>query len=248
MAPFSAIGFQAIFDCQRTMKKILAGISSFRQQVFPSQRTEFERLASKQQRPRALFITCADSRVSPNLITQTDPGDLFLLRNAGNIIPPYGSTTTGEAATIEYAVSVLGIRNIIICGHSHCGAMATLLSSEMYERFPVVKAWFSNAEATKRIASEKFRGLSGDEFIARVTQQNVLVQMGNLRTHPSIAVGEATGELRLYGWYYCIETGEVLGYSAERGEFVDLCASTYAEISSGAGVPMLDQEAPGARA
>src|SRR6185369_7193555 len=109
------------------MRKIRQGIVDFHRNVFPEQRTHFEALASKQQNPTALFVTCSDSRVNPNLFTQQEPGELFLLRNAGNIVPPYGHASGGEAATIEYAVAVLGIKNIIVCGHSHCGAMKALL-------------------------------------------------------------------------------------------------------------------------
>ena len=118
------------------MQKILQGVHQFREDVFRQQQAEFERLAAKQQRPIALLITCSDSRINPNLITQTDPGDLFLIRNAGNIVPPYGAVSSGEIATIEYAVSVLGIRNIILCGHSHCGALDALMRSQELDRLP----------------------------------------------------------------------------------------------------------------
>ena len=109
------------------MDKILDGVRRFRDTVFAEQRSLFERLARKQD-PQALFITCSDSRINPNLITSTEPGDLFILRNAGNIIPPYGAANGGEGATIEYAIAVLGVRHIIVCGHSHCGAMQALLT------------------------------------------------------------------------------------------------------------------------
>jgi carbonic anhydrase len=204
------------------MDKILRGYQQFHRRVFPKYQTEFERLADKQQKPIALFITCSDSRVNPNLITQTDPGDLFLLRNAGNIVPPYGAVHSGEAATIEYAVSVLGIRNIIVCGHSGCGAMHALLRPEDHANLPAVSEWFAHAETTRRIATATFNGINGDELQTRVVQQNVLNQLNNLRTHPSVAVGLAQGELKLFGWYYRIDTGEVLGYSPETAGFVSL--------------------------
>src|SRR3954469_10809519 len=108
------------------MDKILDGVRRFRDTVFAEQRTLFERLA-RQQAPQALFITCSDSRIDPNLITQSEPGDLFILRNAGNLIPPYGAASGGEGATIEYAVAVLEIPNIIVCGHTRCGAMSALI-------------------------------------------------------------------------------------------------------------------------
>lgn len=202
------------------MQKILQGVRHFHDDIFPEQREEFERLAAKQQKPRALFITCSDSRVHPNLITQTDPGDLFLIRNAGNIVPSYGTNTGGEAATIEYALSVLGIKNIIVCGHSHCGAMKALLHEETYNSLPAVCNWFAHAESTKRIAREKLAHLSGKELDTRVVEENVLVQLSHLRTHPSVMVGLAKGEIFLHGWYYCIETGEILAFDPIVEEFV----------------------------
>ena len=116
------------------MDKILTGVERFRRHEYVKNRDLFEHLAHKQQKPIALFITCADSRVNPNLITQTDPGDLFLIRNAGNIVPPHGSPIGGEAATVEYSIEVLGIRNIILCGHSQCGAMKAMLEDPTPQR------------------------------------------------------------------------------------------------------------------
>jgi carbonic anhydrase len=218
-APFTPTGKATDMD------KILRGFRQFHDRVFPKCQTEFERMANRQQNPIALFITCSDSRVNPNLITQTDPGDLFLLRNAGNIVPPYGAVHSGEAATIEYAVSVLGIRNIIVCGHSRCGAMHALLRPADHANLPAVSEWFAHAETTRRIAEATFQGMDGDELETRVVQQNVLNQLNNLRTHPSVAVGLAQGQLKLFGWYYRIETGDVLGYSPEAGGFVSLADS-----------------------
>ena len=204
------------------MHKILQGVHEFRQHIFPAQKAEFERLAAKQQRPVALLITCSDSRIHPNLITQTDPGDLFLIRNAGNIVPPYGAMSSGEIATIEYAVSVLGISNIILCGHSPCGAMDALMRSEDFAAYPAVSHWFSHAEATKRIALEKFADLPAAERARQVVQQNVLVQLAHLKTHPCVALGLAKGELSLFGWHYELSTGEILDYSEAEQRFVTI--------------------------
>jgi carbonic anhydrase len=204
------------------MDKILKGFQKFYCDVFPPRKAEFERMANRQQKPVALFITCSDSRVNPNLITQTEPGDLFLLRNAGNIVPPYGAVQSGEAATIEYAIAALGIRNIIVCGHSRCGAMHALLRPDDHAGLPAVSEWFAHAETTRRVAEATFNGMQGDELETRVVQQNVLNQLNNLRTHPSVAVALAQDKLKLFGWYYRIETGEVLGYSPEAGGFVSL--------------------------
>lgn len=204
------------------MDKIIAGFSQFHREVFPASQQFFQQLAAKQQKPQALFITCSDSRVNPNLITQTEPGDLFLIRNAGNIVPPYSASGGGEIATIEYSVEVVGIRNIIVCGHSQCGAMKALLDGGGMENLPAVKAWCSHAEATRRIVERKYHGLNSEELAVAATEENVLVQMNNLSTHPCVAARLASGELKIFGWYYDIGTGQVYQYDQTRGWFFEL--------------------------
>lgn len=206
------------------MEKILAGVRQFRTEEYPRQRALFEQLARKQQTPKALFITCADSRVHPNLITMTEPGDLFLIRNAGNIIPPNGQIGGGEAATIEYSVEVLGIHHIIICGHSQCGAMQALLSNRALDELPAARAFFSHAEATRRIVQQKYRdkNLSPQELLMAATEENVLVQLNNLSTHPCVAARLASGEVSVYGWYYDIGTGLILQFDQAQGRFIEL--------------------------
>ncbi len=203
------------------MQKILDGVRRFRSTVFYEQQALFERLARKQA-PQALFITCSDSRINPNLITQTEPGDLFLLRNAGNIVPPYGAASGGEGATIEYAISVLKLQHVIICGHKHCGAIHALLHSDKARDLPAVRAWFSHAETTRRIVRENYAHLEGEALESVAVAQNVLAQIENLKTHPSVAAALARGELSVYGWVYTIETGEVQGYDAALKRFVAL--------------------------
>src|SRR6188768_474396 len=129
------------------VQELVAGVHHFRAHLFREQRELFERLA-KGQEPQSLFITCSDSRIDPNLITHTDPGDLFVLRNAGNIIPAYGATAGGEVATIEFAIMGLGVRDIVVCGHSHCGAMKGVLDPSSVAEMPAVADWLKNAEAT----------------------------------------------------------------------------------------------------
>ena len=203
------------------MEKLIRGLHQFQSQVFSSQREFFERLADGQ-RPEALFITCSDSRINPNLITQTDPGDLFILRNAGNIVPPYGAGEGGESATIEFAVQGLNVTDIIVCGHSHCGAMKGLLHRESLESMPAVASWLGHAEATRRIVAENYRHLPAERLLTAATEENVIVQIENLRTHPSVAVRLSRGDLRLHGWVYKIETGEVFSYDPDEGQFVPL--------------------------
>ncbi len=204
------------------MQRIVDGIHQFRREKFPEQKTMFERIANKQQEPMALFITCSDSRFNPNLITTTEPGDLFLLRNAGNIIPPYGAAQGGEGATIEYAVAVLGIRHIIVCGHSNCGAMNALLNPAAVGDLPAVAEWFTYAEATRRVVKERYGHLKGKEFERAVIEENVLVQLNNLSTHPYVTARLANGDVKIYGWYYEIETGTVFEFDQASAMFKPL--------------------------
>jgi len=206
------------------MQKLLQGIHHFQANIFRSQRELFERLAGGQS-PEALFIACADSRINPNLITQTNPGELFILRNAGNIIPPHGAANGGEGATIEYAVAGLGVQDIIVCGHSHCGAMEALLNADALEGMPVVTRWLSHAEATRRIVRDKDRDLAGQNLLTLTVEENVLVQLENLRTHPAVAAALASERLKLHGWVYKIETGEVFAYEPVRGQFLPVAES-----------------------
>ncbi|CAN5242733.1 carbonic anhydrase [soil metagenome] len=205
------------------MKKLITGLHQFQSEIFLSQKELFERLAQGQH-PDALFITCSDSRINPNLITQTNPGDLFILRNAGNIIPPYGATNGGEGATIEFALSALEIKDIIICGHSRCGAVGGLLHPERVENMPAVQRWLTHAEATRQIVNENYRQMdfNEDEFLDIAIQENVLVQLENLRTHPSVASRLARGQLHLHAWVYKIETGEVFSYRQKGGQYLPI--------------------------
>jgi len=204
------------------MQKLVQGIHKFQRDNFSQDQKLFETLAEGQN-PLALFITCSDSRIDPNYLTQTKPGELFIQRTAGNIVPPYGSVFAGEAATIEYAVSALKIRDIVVCGHSHCGAMGGLLDLDSVESMPAVKAYLQHAEATRRIVVENYAHLT--DPVKRLTltvEENVLVQLENLRTHPSVAAAVGRGELKLHGWVYKFETGEVFGYAPDANEFLPL--------------------------
>lgn len=215
------------------MQKLIEGIHRFQCELFRPQREFFQRLADGQ-RPVALFITCSDSRVNPNLITQTEPGELFILRNAGNIIPPYGAAAGGEAATIEFAVAQLRVRDVIVCGHSRCGAMQGLLNLQQLEHLPAVRQWLVHAEATRRIMCEKYPDRTGAAALTTAIEENVLVQLENLRTHPSVASGLARGELKLHGWVYKIETGEVFAYQPQQGQFLPIEAGVAVPVPTGA--------------
>lgn len=214
------------------MQKLVEGIHQFQNGIFSSKQRLFESLVEGQH-PLALFITCSDSRINPNLLTQTEPGELFILRNAGNIVPPYGAIEGGEAATIEYAVSVLGVKDIVICGHSHCGAMAGLLDQPQLAKLPAVRSWLSHAESTHRILEENYPHIT--EGAARLTatvQENVLVQLGHLRTHPAVAAALSRQALNLHGWVYKFETGQVFGYAPNDGQFVPIEGTSFAAPSA----------------
>jgi carbonic anhydrase len=201
------------------MKKLFEGIQRFQQDVFSLQESFYQRLADGQQ-PLALFITCSDSRIDPNLLTQTKPGELFIIRNAGNIVPAYSTSSCGESATIEYAVGVLGIEDIIICGHSHCGAMGALLAPESTENLPAVRTWLGNADATSRIIKDNYADVDDPkEKLTAAVEENVRVQLENLRTHPTVLAALGRRQLKLHGWVYKFETGQVFAYNPHVGKF-----------------------------
>ncbi len=203
------------------MQKLIRGIHQFQGNGFLPLQGLFEKLA-KGQNPETLFITCSDSRIDPNLLTQAKPGDLFILRNAGNIIPPHGAGGGGEAATIEFAVAALGVKDIIICGHSLCGAMQGLMHPEQVAQLPALASWLSHAEMTRRIVLDNYGHLEESMLVNATIQENVLVQLEHLRTLPAVGSRLVRGDLHLHGWVYKIETGEVFAYDVEHAQFVKL--------------------------
>lgn len=190
--------------------RLKAGVRGFRRDVYPERRQTYIKVVSEPQRPLALFVTCADSRIDPETITQTGPGDLFVLRNIGNMIPAYGEMLGGVSAVVEYAVSALKVRHVVICGHSDCGAMAALMQPEAMAEMSAVKNWMSNAAAALNVAKSLAKdGEQPADFARRLTEENVLLQMQHLRTHPSVAGAMAREELTISGWVYDIGRGEV---------------------------------------
>jgi len=202
------------------MQKLVQGIHQFQTQIFSSHKELFERL-DQDQAPETLFITCSDSRISPNLITQTQPGELFILRNVGNLVPPY-ENMGGMTAGIEFAVSSLRVKDIIVCGHSNCGAMKALLEPEQLGELPATKAWLTHARKTETIMWESYGHLKGNQLLHATVEENVLVQLENLRTHPSVAKAVASGMLHLHAWVYKIETGEVFAFDPDRGQYTSV--------------------------
>lgn len=206
------------------MEKLVEGFKKFQSEVFGAKRELFTRL-SQGQEPRALFITCSDSRVDPTLLTQTEPGELFILRNAGNIVPSYGGGVIGgNTATIEYAVAVLGVKHVIVCGHTDCGVIKALLHPDTVKDLPAVKNWMEQAETVRRIAQENYADLRGEDLLVRTIQENVRVQIDHLKTHPTVAVRLRRGVLTLHGWVYSISTGEIWAYDDQKELFVSLAA------------------------
>ncbi len=207
------------------MQKLLRGIKAFQKNAFAENKELFENLADGQ-KPEALFITCSDSRLNPNMLTQTQPGELFIIRNAGNLIPSHGSPIGGEAGTIEFALLGLGIREIIVCGHSHCGAMKGVLEPSILKELPTTATWLKNADATQKIMKENYKNLNGEHLLNATIQENVLVQIENLKTHPAVAALLARGDLKIHAWVYKFETGQVFTFSPQEGQFVLLEEAT----------------------
>lgn len=213
------------------MEHVVTGFVSFKNKVFPRHRKLFAELANGQ-RPEVLFITCADSRIDPNLVTQTRPGDLFIIRNAGNIVPPNTGVAGGVTASIEYAVAVLNVGHIVVCGHTHCGAMTGALNPEALDSLPHVRKWLELSRAAVEVVRHA-QGSVGKEHLRAVTEQNVLVQLQHLRTHPVVAARIASGDIQLHGWMYELESGDVYAHSEEKGAFVPLAERYAAMLESG---------------
>jgi len=205
------------------IKRIISGLNNFQENYFKAHRDLFERL-SHGQTPEILFITCCDSRIAPNLLTQTLPGELFIIRNLGNIIPPYKTSNNSEGAGIEYAVQALNIKEIVICGHTLCGSIKGLLKLQsLSDEMPLVYDWLKDyGESIRRIIRDNYPEYSGEELLKIATQTNVLNQIANLETYPVIRSRLHAGKLHLHAWVYEIETGEILAYDVNQNQFVPL--------------------------
>jgi carbonic anhydrase len=195
------------------VEKLLSGVSRFQKHVYPKHQDLFESLAMGQ-RPEALFITCADSRIDPCLLTQTRPGELFICRVIGNIVPPYPDAIGGVSATIEYAAGVLKVPEIIVCGHTDCGVMRGALNPGAFDSYPNVAAWLRYAQVEKRESEPSA------EFLLALAERNVVAQLKNLRTHPAVVAGLEEGSLTLHGWVYHIASGTVTAYDEDSREFL----------------------------
>jgi len=190
-------------------------------EVFPRRRDQFHLLAESQA-PEWLFITCSDSRIVPDMILGTGPGDLFITRNAGNVVPVTGNDVDGCTATIEYAVDVLKVKHAILCGHSDCGAMKAALDRRGLEKLPKASRWLQHVEA----AFSHRQPLNPEDGphaeLCSLIRGNVVAQLLNLRAQPAVARAVSEGRLSVHGWYYDILTGRIEQFDEDARRFVPL--------------------------
>ncbi len=190
----------------------------FRREVYPAQREMFEQLKHGQH-PIAMFFTCADSRIVPNVLMQTGPGEIFTERTPGNIVPKYSDHVGGITASVEFAILALRIPLIIICGHTDCGVVKAMANPENAAGMPALQSWMRHAsDARERLLRDR-PGLSPEETIRRLTEYNVLCQLENLKGHPTVASRLHTGEIELQGWVYDIGDGTVSVADMDSGRF-----------------------------
>jgi carbonic anhydrase len=201
------------------MEYLRRGVHRFRSETFPNNRELYESLADKQ-KPHALFLTCGDSRIDPSALTSTDPGQIFVERTPGNIVPIYSDeAAVGVSASIEYSIAVLGVKDVIVCGHSACGAMKGLLDPEELHAIPATARWLKYAKRAVDLLSQSCANLRGQERVNCLSKLNVIEQMAHLHTHPAVESRVNEGQLALHGWYYEIHTGVVEAYNPESGKF-----------------------------
>jgi len=205
------------------MKDIIDGFLKFQRDAFPERVKLFKDLAT-QQSPRALFISCSDSRLVPELVTQREPGDLFVIRNAGNIVPSYGPEPGGVSASVEYAVAALQVADIVICGHSDCGAMTAIATCKCLEHMPAVAGWLRYADSA-RVVNEARQHPDQPTKVAAMVRENVIAQLANIQTHPSVRLALEEGRVTLHGWIYDIESGRIDAFDGRSGNFVPLAAN-----------------------
>ena len=203
------------------MERLIAGHKRFLAEVFPGRRSQFHLLA-EMQAPEWLFITCSDSRVVPDLFLGTGPGDLFITRNAGNVVPVTSNDVDGVTATIEYAVEVLRVKQAILCGHSDCGALKAALDHKSIENLPKARRWLSHVEAAFHHRQPLNPADGENAELASLIRGNVVAQLLNLRAQPSVARAVEQGRLTVHGWYYDILTGGIEQYDEGMRRFLPL--------------------------
>lgn len=205
------------------MKDIIDGFLKFQRSAFPERAELFKQLATRQN-PRTLFISCSDSRLVPELVTQQEPGDLFVIRNAGNIVPCYGPEPGGVTASVEYAVTALRVTDIVICGHSDCGAMTAIAGCHCMDSMPAVGHWLRYADSA-RVVNEAREHRSLHAKTQSMVRENVIAQLANIQTHPSVRLALEEGRITLHGWVYDIETGGIAAFDGNARQFVSLAGN-----------------------
>jgi carbonic anhydrase len=205
----------------QSMHKLVEGYEQFRAAVFPQKFAHYDQLAEGQN-PHFLLITCSDSRVLPHEFTGASEGALFEERSLGNIVPPPESGEVEAVAVVEYAVMILKVRHIIVCGHTDCGAMKGLLDPGLLEDVPTVAAWVAHARETLDVVRRKHPHLEGPELLDAAVHENVLVQLNRLRRLPFVHKRLVSGELYLHGWVFEIEKARVVEFDPRVGQYVPL--------------------------
>ena len=201
------------------MQRLINGHKKFLKDVFPERRSHYHLLAEGQS-PEWLFITCSDSRIVPDLVLGTEPGDLFIARNAGNVIPVGMNDVDGCTATIEYAVNVLKVRDAILCGHSDCGALKAAVNKTALAGLPKAERWLHHVEAAFE-HRQPLNPADGDSAeLASLIRGNVVAQLLNLKAQPAVARATAEGSLRVHGWYYDIMSGRIEEYNEQQKRFM----------------------------
>ncbi len=213
---------------QEALTKIVSGVSKFQREVFPERRKLFEDL-EHQQHPIAMFFTCADSRILPAMLLQTGPGEVFTERTPGNIVPKYSDHVGGVTASMEYAIMVLHVPLIIICGHTDCGVMKALLQPEQTAGMPALQSWMRHSLGAREHLLRDNPGSSKAEQLRLITEYNVLTQMENLRTHPAVEARLVSGELEIHGWIYDIARGAIAAFDPQTGRFEALTSPSQGE-------------------
>jgi carbonic anhydrase len=222
------------------VEKLIQGLAEFKHKEHAAN-PDFYQILAQGQSPETLFITCADSRINPNLLTMTQPGELFIIRNAGNMVPPHGAGVGGEAATVEYAVAALRVKDIIVCGHTDCGAMKAIFKKpEELAGLPAVGQWLRHADTTREVVKACHGHLEGKALERVAIEANVRVQIDHLKTHPTVAASIARGELSLHGWVYDIGEGTMhaLHPQHDRFELIEAGSVLVPAVGRPSGLPL----------
>ena len=209
----------------KVLEQLKTGVRRFQAEVYPLRAEIFAQAAREPQRPHTLFVTCADSRIDPVEITDSGTGEVFVTRNIGNMVPTYGEMLGGVSAVIEFAVSSLGVRHIVVCGHSDCGAMKALQHPGKLDGMSSVQSWLKHADVAQHVTAEKCAHLHGEDYLRCLTEENVVAQLEHLRTLPAVAVGMARGNLNIHGWIFDIPDAELRAFDGAEGRFVDVPVS-----------------------